>query len=176
MKIFRSFAIHLILSMFFLPMLLIYGITGVMYMAGVDQQWSSSVKIYELDASDKAPYEASCQKLQSLGVTLPAGKVKNFKGRDMLGSSSSEHIIFNRVGDSLQAEVVSPGIYPKLMLAHKGKTGMWFNILGYGAALTLVILYISGVCMVWKNARRRMWMLASAGAGLLAVIIGYLMM
>ncbi len=156
-------------------MLLIYGITGVMYMAGVDQQWTSSVKVYELDAADRAPYEASCKKLQSLGVTLPEGQVKNFKGRDMLGSSSSEHIVFNRKGDTLLAEVVSPGIYPKLMLAHKGKTGVWFSILGYGSAVTLVILYISGICMVWQNGRRRMWMLASAGAGLLAVIIGYLM-
>ena len=45
----------------------------------------------------------------------------------------------------------SLAVYPNLMLAHKGKAGWWFTALGYGAALSLIILYVTGILLMWKN-------------------------
>ncbi len=93
----------------------------------------------------------------------------------MLGNTTSYHIIFTPQKDGVNAKVVNPGVYPKMLLAHKGKGGPLFNALGYGAAACLLILYISGIVMVWKVKNRRKPMLISAALGIIAVIIGYLM-
>jgi hypothetical protein len=71
---------------------------------------------------------------------------------------------------------VEPGIYPNLMLAHKGKAGWWFTALGYGAALSLIILYVTGILLMWKNRGKRKLMLVSAFLGTAAVVVGYLML
>ncbi len=93
----------------------------------------------------------------------------------MLGNTTSYHIIFTPQKDGVSAKVVNPGVYPKMLLAHKGKGGTLFNALGYGAAACLLILYISGIVMFWKVKSRRKPMLISAALGIIAVIIGYLM-
>lgn len=62
------------------------------------------------------------------------------------------------------------------MLAHKGKAGWLFTALGYGAALTLVVLYVTGILLMWRNRRKRKLMLLSAALGTAAVAAGYLML
>lgn len=176
MKALSSHSLHLVLSLFFLPMIMVYAVTGLLYMGGVDQHFTSRVAVYELNSSDQAPYADSCAELERRGVVLPEGKVRLFKGNHILGPMTDTHVLFLRKGASLQAEVVEPGIYPKLMLAHKGKAGWLFTVLGYGAALTLVVLYVTGILLMWRNRRKRKLMLLSAALGAAAVAAGYLML
>lgn len=176
MKALSSHSLHLVLSLFFLPMIMVYAVTGLLYMGGVDQNFTSRVAVYELNASDQAPYADSCGELERRGVVLPQGKVRPFKGNHILGPMTDTHVLFLRKGASLRAEVVEPGIYPKLMLAHKGKAGWLFTALGYGAALTLAALYVTGILLMWRNRRKRKLMLLSAALGTAAVAAGYLML
>lgn len=176
MKALSSHSLHLVLSLFFLPMMMVYALTGLLYLGGVDQNFTSRVTVHELNASDQAPYADSCKELERRGVALPEGKVRPFKGNYILGAMTGTHVLFLRKGSSLRAEVVEPGIYPKLMLAHKGKAGWWFTVLGYGAALTLAALYVTGILLMWRNRRRRKLMLVSAALGTAAVAAGYLML
>ena len=176
MKALSSHSLHLVLSLFFLPMIVVYAVTGLLYMGGVDQHFTSHVAVHELNAADHPPYEDSCRELERRGVALPEGKVRPFKGNHILGPMTDTHVLFLRKGHTLRAEVVEPGIYPNLMLAHKGKAGWWFTALGYGAALSLIILYVTGILLMWKNRGKRKLMLVSAFLGTAAVVAGYLML
>lgn len=176
MKALSSHSLHLVLSLFFLPMVMIYAVTGLLYLAGADDRFTSEVAVYELNGSDHAPYADSCRELERRGVSLPEGKVRPFKGNHVLGSMTAIHVLFLKKGETLRAEVVQPGIYPKLLLAHKGKAGWLFTALGCGAALSLVVLYVTGILLMWRNCRKRKLMLVSAAVGLAAVAAGYLML
>ncbi len=166
--------LHLVLSIFFLPLMLMYAITGAMYMAGTDGQLGSETMAYELKAAQASP-EALAE-LQRLGVELPEGELRPGKGgKVMLGNGASRHISFSTGRDgTLRAEVVEPGLYPSLMLIHKGKAGMWFTVLGYGAAACMLLLYVTGIVILWKSRRKRVLMLASFGLGCVAVWLGFL--
>lgn len=175
MKALSSLSLHLVLSLFFLPMIMVYAVTGLLYMGGVDQHFTSHVEVYELSPGDEPPYADSCRELECLGVELPDGKVRPFKGNYILGLMTDTHVLFLRTGNSLRAEVVKPGIYPNLLLVHKGKVGWWFSALGYGAAISLIMLYVTGIFLMWRNRRKRKLMLVSAALGTFAVVTGYLM-
>lgn len=176
MKTISNHSLHLVLSLFFLPMIVIYAVTGIMYMAGTDGNFSSRIEIYLLKGEDAPPYAASCKELERRGVNLPEGKVRPFKGKHVLGSLTDTHVLFENKGKDIQAEVIDPGIYPKLLLAHKGKAGILFTILGYGAALSLLAMYVTGILLMWRNRTKRRLMLTSAAVGLGIVIVAYLTM
>lgn len=176
MKKFSSHSLHLVLSLFFLPMIMVYAVTGLLDLAGTDGNFTSRVTVHELEGGDLPPYDDSCRELERRGVRLPEGKVRPFKGNYVLGSLTDDHILFTGKGNSLRAEVVSPGIYPKLLLVHKGKAGWWFTFLGYGAVLSLLAVYVTGILLVWKNRGRRRLMLVSAALGIGAVAGGYLLL
>ena len=175
MKALSSLSLHLVLSLFFLPMIMVYAVTGLLYMGGADQHFTSHVEVYELSSGDEPPYADSCRELERLGVKLPEGKVRPFKGNYILGLVTGTHVLFLRTENSLRAEVVKPGIYPNLLLVHKGKAGWWFSALGYGSAISLILLYISGILLMWRNRKKRKLMLVSAVLGTSAVVAGDLM-
>ncbi len=166
--------LHLVLSIFFLPLMLMYAITGAMYMAGTDGQLGSKVEVYSLKTAKASP-EALAE-LGQLGVVLPEGELRAGKGgKVMLGNGAARHISFSTGKDGqLKAEVTEPGLYPRLMLIHKGKAGLWFTVLGYGAAACMLLLYVTGIAILWRNRRKRALMLASFGLGCVAVLLGFL--
>lgn len=51
MKALSSHSLHLVLSLFFLPMIVVYAVTGLLYMGGVDQHFTSHVEVHELNAA-----------------------------------------------------------------------------------------------------------------------------
>ena len=55
MKALSSHSLHLVLSLFFLPMIVVYAVTGLLYMGGVDQHFTSHVEVHELNAADQPP-------------------------------------------------------------------------------------------------------------------------
>ena len=94
----------------------------------------------------------------------------------MLGPLTDDHVLLIRKGDALRAEMVSPGVYSKLLLVHKGKAGWWFTFLGGGAAFSLLAAYVTGVALMWRSRSKRRLMLFSAALGIGAVAAGYLLL
>jgi uncharacterized iron-regulated membrane protein len=56
---------------------------------------------------------------------------------------------------------------------HKGKTGLFSNILLVGAACALLIAYLSGLAILWNNRKRRLAMGLWFGSGLLFFLVAY---
>ncbi len=164
--------LHLIISIFFLPLLVAYAITGAMYMAGAPGDLGNhvtQVQLY-LPNTPTTPEEASAA-LRAAGVDVPEGKEwrKARNGNLMLGSSAGRHFQLTASGS---LELVEPGLYPQMLLIHKGKAGLWFSILGYGAAASMLILYVSGLAIVWRNRKKRPVMLVTLLLGIAAVVAG----
>ncbi len=173
------FNLHLILSLFFLPLLVAYAITGGMYMAGAPAQLGSETITHRLSTPEASPGELTMAALQAEGVELPEGEWRRGKtGKHMLGNSAGRHLQFSRDEAAGQAivEEVTPGLYPQMLLIHKGKAGLWFSILGYGAAASMLLLYLSGLAIVWKNHKKRPLMLVSLVLGCAAVAAGLVML
>ncbi len=167
--------LHLILSLFFLPLLVTYAITGAMYMAGAPGDLGNNVSHVQLHLPNTptTPEEATAA-LKAAGFDVPEGKEwrKAKNGNLMLGNSAGPHFQLTASGS---LDYVEPGLYPQMLLIHKGKAGsLWFTILGYGAAASMLLLYVSGLAIVWRNRKKRPVMLATLAAGIVAVIAGIL--
>ncbi len=168
--------LHLILSIFFLPLLLAYAITGGMFMAGAPGDLGNKVSHVQLHLPNTptTPEEATAA-LKAAGFDVPEGqewrKAKN--GNLMLGSSAGRHFQLTASGS---LDFVEPGLYPQMLLVLKGKAGLWFTILGYGAAASMIILYVSGLAIVWRNKRKRPLMLITLLLGCAAVVAGLVML
>ena len=52
MNVFSCRSLHLVLSLFFLPMVVVYAVTGLLYLAGTDENFTSTVTVHELDGTD----------------------------------------------------------------------------------------------------------------------------
>ena len=52
MNVFSSRSLHLVLSLFFLPMVVVYAVTGLLYLAGTDENFTSTVTVHELVLSE----------------------------------------------------------------------------------------------------------------------------
>jgi hypothetical protein len=165
--------LHLALSLFFAPLICVCAVTGVLNLCHVSDQWTSSVAVYEFPSDSSPQYTATCDDLKSRGIELPSGPVKPFKGMAIKGTPTSSHILFKPNGDRLRVEIVEPGVYPKLLLMHKGKTGLFSNILLVGAACALLIAYLSGLAILWNNRKRRLAMGLWFGSGLLFFLVAY---
>ncbi len=166
--------LHLLLSIFFLPLLLAYAITGGMYMAGAPGDLGNKVSHVQLHLPNTptTPQEATTA-LKAAGFDAEGEWRKSKNGDLLLGSSAGTHFKLSKDGALARVE---PGLYPQMLLVHKGKAGLWFTILGYGAAASMIILYVSGLAIVWRNKRKRPLMLITLLLGCAAVAAGLVML
>ena len=79
-------------------MVVVYAVTGLLYLAGTDENFTSTVTVHELDGTDRPPYEASLRELERRGATLPEGKVRPFKGITCWVRWTNDHVLFIRKG------------------------------------------------------------------------------
>ncbi len=145
------FDIHLILSVFFLPVALVYAITGGLNLVGVGAEQH--------------------------GPRPPAGMV----GRAPANGGPSAPGYGHGAGNGAMAQGGRPewagqhkkptGLYDNIMLLHKGKGGPAFNVVGVAFAVSMLVMYLSGIVIGWSMPGKRRQMLMSAAAGLAVAIV-----
>lgn len=169
--------IHIYISLFFLPLALLYAVSGVLFLCGFNQDSGAEKKSFYLD-SPFVKEELSTkikELLEKSNLRLPSNfEAKGAKGGGVMYGSASYSVVAKQKGSGTSIEVTQRSIIGLAMLLHKGKAKWYFDVLAYGFALALVALYISGLIIANLNKiKGKAW--ASVGAGLLAmVILGYL--
>lgn len=174
---------HLYLTLFFLPPLCAFALTGALYLCGV--RTTESVEVRELPGVAAHDYEAAKKALEEQGVAVPAEFFVR-KGVAVYGSAFETHVRFpeerggfgrgrRSIGASgvMRAEIVTPGLFDKLMLVHKGKAGTYFRVLAVGAGASMLIAYLSGLVFAWKNRSRRRSLAVSFALGAFACVLGF---
>jgi|GEM_PF-2692562 len=138
--------IHALLAAFFLPMALIYVFTGALYLFGLESR--------------------------------PCGKgPPAWVGRANPQSSDSGHA-FGRgperagagCGNRAQAQKPS-GLYGTLMILHRARGGAAFNVLGAAFAISIPLIYISGIVAYWSVPGRRKRLLIAAAIGIVVTVV-----
>lgn len=167
--------IHTYLSLFFLPMCFIYVLTGIGYI--FEFKDSAGAKIYEfvLPNPPQKGEEAAVmiETLKANNLKIPSNtEITMQRGNPTMGTISyGVSIESDRKSGELKVRVIDRSLYGILVLMHKAKGAVYFDIVAVGFALSLAIFYLSGLIMTsfCKNKRKSAGI--AFGSGLLITII-----
>lgn len=159
--------IHLYLSIFLLPVALIYAVTGAGYIFGFKDD--AGAKIIELKINEQVNEnnvkDIMLKIIKENNLKLPSNtEIKNVKNSFVMGSIYRS---FSLSKDKFK--YTQRSIYGVLVLLHKSKAGVFFNILSVIFSITLFALYISGIFLVFKREKKKI--LAILGLGCLTTLI-----
>lgn len=169
--------VHIYISLFFLPLALLYAVSGVLFLCGFNQDSGAEKKSFYINSPFVAEKISAQVKelLEKNHLKLPNSfEGKNARGGGVMYGTPSYSIVAKQKGEGISVEVTQRSIIGLAMLLHKGKAKWYFDVLAYGFALALVALYISGLIIANLNKiKGKAW--ATVAAGLLAMIVlGYL--
>lgn len=172
--------IHIYLSVFFLPVAIMYAITGALYICGINENAGAEKQTYNLRldkaiAKDKLG-DFLIDYLTKNNIKLPSDtSIKEKRGNVSIGGIYYSANIKSLDDNIYEITTIQRSLYGTLLLLHKAKGAFYFNILGVGFALTLLVLYISGfvITSFCKKNRKESFIVFGIGA-LTMIILAYL--
>lgn len=169
--------IHIYVSLFFLPLALLYALSGVLFLCGFNQDSGAEKKtLYLQKRMDKSSIAEDVQSLlQDNHIALPKDfEPKKAKGGGIMYGTPAYSVVVRDTNKGVSVEVIERSFIGLVMLLHKGKAKWYFDVLAYGFALALVLLYVSGLVMAnLHKIRKKAWMTVWAGF-VIALVLGYL--
>ncbi len=150
--------IHLYLSLFFLPAAFIYAFTGALYLFGVKEEYGANIYEFFLDFVPTKGQEQQVivQTLKKNNLKIPdETAIKNVRGNMSMGSIRYSATLLKDKNGNYKILVVERGIYGILLLMHKGKGKIYFDIIAVSFAISLMFFYFSGLVVTsfCKNKR-----------------------
>lgn len=164
--------IHTYLSLFFLPMCLIYVLTGVGYI--FDLKDSAGAKTQNLalvgelnDLSDlKLAESAIINTLKENNLKIPSNTALiTQKGNLTMGGIKYSVTLQKAKDGAFEVKTMERSIYGTLVLMHKAKGAAYFNTLAICFAISLTLFYLSGLIMTSFCKKNRGSAFATLGAG-----------
>lgn len=169
--------IHNYVSAFFLPLAMIFIITGMLYLLGVHGTMKQQKIDFQVESSlmqnPDALTEAVKTKLEENNIKMPVGNAKKMREGYIWGSMTdvSVSLFPDRQSGTFQIAVNTAGLYDKLVMAHKGKIGLLFNIFSILFSISLLITYFSGVFLAVKNSKSRKNIVIVISIGLITAVV-----
>lgn len=165
--------IHLYLSLFFLPMALIYAITGAFYTFGFKVNAGANVVQIHLNEpiTHKNAQEIMIKLIKDNNLKMPENlQVRFSKNTYSMGNLKNAYFI-RLNNDKAEFLAYDRSIYGVLLLLHKAHGKVWFNVLAVGFAIALVIFYISGLVLTAFCKRDKGGALSSFILGIMITFI-----
>lgn len=174
--------IHGYISMFFLPLALLYAITGSFVIFGnwgeLKKEKHSIPFDQELFKDVDAQKSAVVKFLQDSGENkLPVGDPKLIRGDFYWGQPSSLNVSLSKGSEAGKAtlQVRKPNLLFSLIILHKAKGGRLFDYFGFSFALAMIFMYLSGIAIFWKIKSKRAALSLTLLAGtVLTIVVTYL--
>ncbi|MDE6886128.1 MAG: PepSY domain-containing protein [Helicobacteraceae bacterium] len=184
--------IHIYISIFFLPMALMYAITGTLYIFGIEENSGAITNTYKVESKNKLIEENMAdfmiKYLRDNNLKLPQNLVaKNSRNGIQIGgiyySASIKNIPqnANSIKDSqnitnvYEITTIQRSIYGSLVLLHKSKGKFYFDIIATAFGIALIVLYLSGLIITSFCIKRRGKAVFTFTIGLLTLaILAYL--
>ncbi|WP_278347505.1 hypothetical protein [Helicobacter pullorum] len=163
--------VHLYVSLFFIPMALIYAITGSLYIFNIRQNAGAEIK--EVRIQDTIPKgserEVMLRILQENKLEIPSNtEVRFFKGSHSMGTLKYQVLLTqDKNSPSYTLRAIDRNWYGVLLLLHKAAGKYYFDILAVGFSIALVLLYLSGLFLTAFCKRDRK-------GSIIAIILGIL--
>lgn len=178
-KFFRYF--HIYVSLFFLPVTLLYAVSGVSYIFGLKEDTGASKITYtasgiQLPTGDEKGVLLGILKAQ--GIKIPADTtLRNDKKKGGVSMGGIHYSVnAKQNGEDLLITATTRSLLGDIILLHKDKGGWYFSILAVGFGVSLVLLYLSGLMItLFASKKDRKSQLAVLALGVLAcVVLGYM--
>lgn len=179
MKIERSLwmKIHNYISVFFLPLAIIFIITGALYLLGIHgspEKQEIDVQIDRSMMNDTANLTSLVKDaVEKNNLQMPDGEPKKIRDSLVWGDMNGTNIMLStdRNSGNIQLFASQPTFYSRLVLAHKGKIGMLFNVMAIIFSLSLLITYFSGILLAFKKANTRRYTIITIFSGIIITFI-----
>lgn len=174
-KLFRQ--IHIELSLFFLPLALLYAITGALYLSGFNQDWGAKIWKFTLPQISKEDLPATINnELLKNGLSpIKNSELKKGKGNSLMLGGAAYSVLVTEDKNGWNMKVIKRGFWGNLIMLHKGKAKWYFDVLAYAFAFSLMVFYFSGLMMTRFCHKRRARALFVVVFGfVITAILGYL--
>lgn len=146
-KFFRL--VHIYMSLFFLPVALLYAITGIAYIFGADQDTGMKEQRFEkfvvLNAGKQR--EEVLEILKELNIKIPSKTELKADKRENAFIMGGTHYSISIKQNPQKLVIISKerSILGDMIMLHKDKGEWYFAVLGVGFGVALMILYLSGL-------------------------------
>ncbi|MCE3047621.1 PepSY-associated TM helix domain-containing protein [Helicobacter kayseriensis] len=174
-KVFRT--IHINLSLFFLPLALLYAVTGAFYLSGFNQDSGAKVWSFSSPMIPKSEIPNVINRWLSENHLKPILQTELKKGKNntLIMGSASYSASIQSDKDGLKVEIIKRSLLGNLIMLHKGKAKWYFDVLAYGFAFSMLVFYFSGLVMTkFCNKRRKQALSVMFLGFFVACIVGYL--
>ncbi|MFZ5950154.1 MAG: PepSY domain-containing protein [Candidatus Rifleibacteriota bacterium] len=170
--------IHGYISIFFLPLALIYAVTGALII--VNERGNLAKEKHEISLSNPSLEDVQAQKneiskfLQQHGENeVPAGEPKFFRDELSWGLPSGLNLSLTQSErpDRGILEIRRPDLLFSLVILHRARGGRLFDYFGFAFAVSLVFMYVSGIFIFWKIKAKRIALSLTFLAGTLVTIV-----
>ncbi|PZT47778.1 hypothetical protein B6S12_07160 [Helicobacter valdiviensis] len=141
--------IHLYVSLFFIPMALIYAITGVGYI--LDYRQNSGATIHKIQIHQTiakgSEKEVILKALQENNLKIPSNtEVRFFKGAHSMGTLKYQVLLSkDKTGEGYTLSTIDRNFYGVILLLHKAAGKYYFDVLAIGFSVALILIYLSGL-------------------------------
>ncbi|PAF51918.1 hypothetical protein BKH43_01135 [Helicobacter sp. 13S00401-1] len=168
-KFFR--AMHMYLSVFFLPWVLAYIATGIMYISGFNQDAGATKQNFILERYvDKKEdlLQALKDHASANSLRVPDSKPSGIKGEKLGLSLATPGYALNIVSKDNKTTVstIDRTFLGVMLMMHKSKAGMLVNIFAIAFAVSMVLLYLSGfIYTAWCKHYRK--------SSIITLIVGF---
>jgi hypothetical protein len=173
--------LHGYISMFFLPMALIYAITGAFIIAGERGEFTKTELVIEAEPevfdSIDSQKELVVTELTKRGEKLPAGNPKIWRKELYWGRSSSINVSLKKAKEPGKAklQIRKPDLLFATIILHRARGGRLFDYLGFAFAIAMIFFYISGIFIFWKIKPKRFALSLTLVAGTVVTIVFFVL-
>ncbi len=161
--------LHLYISLFFIPMALIYAITGSLYIFNIRQNAGAEIHEIKIEAPIQkgSEREAMLKILEENKLEIPSRtEVRFSRGSHSMGTLKYQVLLTQNKDSSYTLKTIDRNWYGVLLLLHKSAGKYYFDILAVGFSIALVVLYLSGLFMTAFCKRDRK-------GSLIATLVGF---
>lgn len=176
----RLISLHVALAAFFLPVGVMFLVTGALYTFSFKGSYHSQTHDVQLQQPLEADLAAlvtlATQELRARELSLPTGNAgikKIGPGWQLEWTGANRDVLLAPTADAAVAKltVKSTTPYRRLVQLHKAKGGLPFKIFAGAWAAGLLALFISGFALAWALPGLRRLALTSLGIGAAATIV-----
>ena len=158
--------IHTYLSLFFLPAMLIYAITGIGYIFGFKDDAGATVQKFTIPTPETGKeQEVILQFLRDNGLEVPSNTTLRNTRRGMQMGSLNYSVSLQKEGAISQLTIMDRSLYGILVLMHKAKGAFYFDIIAVGFGISLMLFYLSGLIFTSFCKKNRSTALIVCAAG-----------
>ncbi|WP_273211925.1 hypothetical protein [Helicobacter rodentium] len=156
-KQFRN--IHIYLSLFFLPIALMYAITGILYISGFNQDSGATKQTYTLVKEIEKGQESQVliDYLKENRLKVPSNleaKMDRKSGALQMGGVHYSVSIKQNADSTWSITTLERSLIGDMIMLHKAKAKWYFDVLAIGFGITLVLLYLSGLMITLFNSKK----------------------